>query len=569
MAASSSAGPPLPQPPTITHGDGGDRGDGCGSDDAASTLHLPSYAPSNVSRMPGDMDDLADDVDFVMKPDWGADGSCSIGEWDDHTSDDGEAAAASSFQGGTYGLLSANWGGKWKDPKLNDHMNKDLKTTPCQVLCLQEAEESLQDELGIPHVHDTGGGTGAEKLRSRFISIRGPESRATLMISARQSLVSGIRMLVFHRIKDGTYRVTGKSNKPAKNSSAVSRIMIASLKMRFARNRGGGDDEEDDSLDQLRVANVHLHFRTAKKELRSGATAWKRFWDLLARYMNEFCPTFLCGDFNMALFSVVPELRARGFQVNLAAWYCWQNDLDPNVRADSCAIFRIGPSQGIRLCFDASVFGFKSPTLPANCSMMMEIVRDKEGKVTDKRRHEVPQFELLGQGYYLESYRPLEATRKEQFVMWTFTPVFDDSSSAVADIIECAKSDKAMFPSGVDTSIGSGSWSWPESQISKQKLASYDLFDPDKTFFKRGAHMPLMVYIGGPSDSRRSPLAMKRRAANATKRGWTWQRRQTTKGGSDGRQHPKGKQKGSGKHSKGGGKDSKGGSRGGGKGNPW
>ena len=108
MAASSSAGPPLAQPPTITHGDGSDRGDGCGSDGAASSLELPSHAPSFASRMPGDMDDFEDDVEFVMKPDWGADCSCSVGEWDDKTSDDGEAAAASSFQGGTYGLLSAN-----------------------------------------------------------------------------------------------------------------------------------------------------------------------------------------------------------------------------------------------------------------------------------------------------------------------------------------------------------------------------------------------------------------------------------------------------------------------------
>ena len=160
--------------------------------------------------------------------------------------------------------------------------------------------------------------------------------------------------------------------------------------------------------------------------------------------MAEFRPRFLCGDFNMALFAVIPELRARGFQISLAAWYCWQNALETHVRADSCAIFRIGPCQGIRMCFDASVFRLPSPELPENCSMVMETVRDNEGKEIEKRPYAVPEFEV-GQGYPLVSYRPLAATRREQFVRWTFTPAFDAHSPAVAGIIRSATVDKAMF----------------------------------------------------------------------------------------------------------------------------
>ena len=73
--------------------------------------------------------------------------NCSIGVWDDQTSSGEQSSAESDFQGGTYGILSANWGGKWKDETLNNHMNEDLKKTPCQVLCLQEAEDSLRLEL--------------------------------------------------------------------------------------------------------------------------------------------------------------------------------------------------------------------------------------------------------------------------------------------------------------------------------------------------------------------------------------------------------------------------------------
>ncbi|MDA8609573.1 hypothetical protein N9L19_01505 [bacterium] len=112
------------------------------------------------------------------------------------------------------------------------------------------------------------------------------------------------------------------------------------------RGVDGGDAED---LDEINIANAHMHFRTAERELNSGAAAYKRFWDVLAKCMAEFRPTFFCGDFNMALFELTLELRARGFQISLAAWYCWQNDLEAHVRADSFAIVRIGHCQGIRM----------------------------------------------------------------------------------------------------------------------------------------------------------------------------------------------------------------------------
>ena len=176
----------------------------------------------------------------------------------------------------------------------------------------------------------------------------------------------------------------------------------------------------------------------------------------------------------------------------------------------------------------------------------------------------------------------MEPKRREQFVEWTLTPAFDALSPAVAGIIRSTKDDKAMFPFKVDTSIGSTSWSWPEGPLSKQKLASYELFDPDRELFKRGAHMPLMIYMGGSNEARRSKDALKRRAANAARRGWTWDKRQSTKVGDetrDGGDHPKGTQKGRWVHTHGDGEPSdgqrkggKGGTRGGGKSSaqwPW
>ena len=218
------------------------------------------------------------------------------------------------------------------------------------------------------------------------------------------------------------------------------------------------------------------------------------------------------------------------------------------MRSDSCAIFRLGPCQGIKMCFDASAFGLTSPELPSNCSMVMETLRDEDGKEIEKRRYLVPRFSCLGQGFPLTTYRPEHPQRREQFVLWTFTPVFDKDSPAVAGIMGMTRTRDA-FPFGVDTSIGSSSWSWPEAVPSKQKLASFIEFDPEEELFKRGAHAPLMIFLGAGSEVRRSKAAQQRRAANADRRGWTWERRQSTlKGKSKGK--GKGESKGKGKGGK-------------------
>jgi hypothetical protein len=197
-----------------------------------------------------------------------------------------------------------------------------------------------------------------------------------------------------------------------------------------------------------------------------------------------------------------------------------QKDYKAGTKADSCGIFSIGPCNGVRMCFDASVFGMQSPTLPPTCSMMMERLCDEHGKEIEKRRYPVPQF-TLGQGYLLDSYHPKDATRRAQWLEWSFTPVFDAKSPAVAGVIHKAQYDRAQFPFTPAISIGSASWSLPQGPVSKQKLPKYTLFDPQSHYFRSGAHMPLMIYVGGNSDGRRSKAANARRANRAAERGWT------------------------------------------------
>ena len=151
----------------------------------------------------------------------------------------------------------------------------------------------------------------------KLIIVRAPEREKTLMICAQRSMVLGIRILVFHRLYDGAY----KSNLNAYvrcRIHAMSRIMVASAKMRDSRIRGGGaDGDEDGEIYEITTCNVHLHHKTS-----TGRLGYNNFWDQLAKYLFIFRPRFLCGDFGKALFSVVLELRTLGFQINVAAWHC-------------------------------------------------------------------------------------------------------------------------------------------------------------------------------------------------------------------------------------------------------
>ena len=201
-----------------THGHGGDGGDEAsfdGDSDVASSFTLPSIAPTNASCMPGDLDDFDEHDDILWKPPWSDDLQCSDGVWGVGTRGGGEADAEKDEQdsghGGTYGLLSANWGGSWKDPALQDHMNRDIKSGPCQVLCLQEANEELLLYLRSP-LEDSAKEKRAEEPRpeGQFIGARSPDPKSSLMICARASLALGVRLLIFHRIYDGPYRATSK-----------------------------------------------------------------------------------------------------------------------------------------------------------------------------------------------------------------------------------------------------------------------------------------------------------------------------------------------------------------------
>ena len=534
--APAGGAPPCKAPP----GDAppGDAPPGCGltlvnnvhqaespiTDDDLASAHddgsLPSYAPSAIDI--GDVDAYATGAEILIRPEgphdmmvdgcWGTPGQKSEG------SEGGRV--------GTFGVLCGNWGGRWEDEERNDHVRVDLKSSPCNILLVQEVQKPLFEYLKSPGktgVNSTRGSgeTWARRPQSQWIGFRGPEQKVSLMTVGREGLVKGARLLFFRLRHDGVFtKKTKGKNCTRKEYKAVSRIMVVEFQMRFWCLHGSGGEEEG-----LVTINIHLHNMTAKKEIRDGSRSLKAFFDEVATYIIQFRARLLGGDFNMALWMVVPELRARGIQVNLAAWYPWQHATEVDVRSDSCGLFIIGPTVGIRKIYDCSLFKIEPPEIPSTWKPVPQIRKDDTGKEVDRQPWPVRVFNMIGSGFALTSYRPDVPARREEYVHWSFAPGIDPSSSAVADILERAQRDRATFPFPINTKIGEASWNWPAMPVSRQKLVDDNKFDPRAQMFKGGAHMPLMIFLGSSSAGRRTPAAQMRREERAERRGWGKERR--------------------------------------------
>ena len=164
----------------------------------------------------------------------------------------------------------------------------------------------------------------------------------------------------------------------------------------------------------------------------------------------------------------------------------------------------------------------------ADNSMVMEILRDDTGKELSQKRFDVAEITEKGQGFELSCYMPDSDAMKAKFVDMTFevqAPSEYQHSAVVevrADMKQ--KAEVAGFPC-VDFTTGETSWDWSHMPICKQKLVKIEKFDPFKKFSKKGARMPLMVFIGDKGKNRRTHEGRARRDVKADERGWHAEKR--------------------------------------------
>ena len=156
------------------------------------------------------------------------DGISSSGTWETHKT------CGSGDHCGRLGLYMANWGANWTNKETQDHMLRDVKSSPRHILCLQECTQELQEYLELPAERPATEPTQRSEEESKFLVVRGPEAES-LTISVRESVVNGLRLNYYYSSRDGIY------TRKQKEEMACSRIMIATAQFRYYRLRGRGD----------------------------------------------------------------------------------------------------------------------------------------------------------------------------------------------------------------------------------------------------------------------------------------------------------------------------------------
>ena len=70
----------------------------------------------------------------------------------------------------------ANWGNHWSTRELQDHMLRDVKSSPCHILCLQEAEADPMECLERPPAKCGVERTVRTGNEGKFVGARGSEA---------------------------------------------------------------------------------------------------------------------------------------------------------------------------------------------------------------------------------------------------------------------------------------------------------------------------------------------------------------------------------------------------------
>jgi len=222
------------------------------------------------------------------------------------------------------------------------------------------------------------------------------------------------------------------------------------------------------------VVSAHMHHLTAKKE-KGFAKAHENWWMELALIIRKCGACLLGGDFNMSALVVPERLQFYGIEAIPLAWYAWTSEDAPDeVKLDSLGLFALGRVPKVRLALNPAAMW--EPTCVSH----------------------LPRWRS-GQGYALASYLGGSNAAKKAFAgPWFFELHPEEHERWMNEQREKFEAGSPDFVSGFFSR-------------SRQKLVSKLMWDHDDALWSRGAHMPLMVFIG--LEGHRSDEAKLRRAA--------------------------------------------------------
>ena len=397
---------------------------------------------------------------------------------------------------GEISILSGNFGAERSDRRKREYTRENLKASPATIIGLQEAEDGVAQILGSPV--PVGGGAAAstvvgqasdlptaeahavagqavgcrdisERPQARFLVIMGEEFGTTCLTAVRATMASEINRLKWWWRFDGTWTDHGQRR------NARSRVLITEINWR----------RRTALMDKLVHANVHLHHKTAKKHT-GFAEAHQTFWKELYAMIVLHEVNIMSGDFNMSVFLVISILRSMGLIIDLGAIYPWKQTNRERPFSDSCAIFLIGGCQRISLqCSLASYSDHGGGSGSASGSAQVAPADAEQGGGSNQ---ELAVFNK-GQGYDLTAFLPSD--RK------AFAKVLEEMFTVSTDIDPALNTSPHLLPK------------W------KQKLVQRTMFDPNDEFFRSGAHMPLLGFLG--NNSNRSAVKLREREKRAMK----------------------------------------------------
>ena len=223
---------------------------------------------------------------------------------------------------GNIGWLFGNWAQRPRSLDMREHMETALKTKNAQVIGLAECEaetELMLRQVGRPGDSDAPEHSLQSRASYEYLTIRGSE-KCSVMIGLRKDMGSHLRLLCFFFLDEEARRQLQetyvRSHQPpvaAKKQKSYSRCLIAEVTM----------DNVIGFLGQTHsVMAMHLHHHMANNHWPAKL---KEFWSWLAEKLREYNVKVMMGDFNMALFEVVPQLRSRGVNIDMVAWYPWKS----------------------------------------------------------------------------------------------------------------------------------------------------------------------------------------------------------------------------------------------------
>ena len=189
----------------------------------------------------------------------------------------------------------------------------------------------------------------------------------------------------------------------------------------------------------------------------------KTFWDHLGHLCRDHRVSFLAGDFNMALFATPRQMGARYIEARCWGPYAWRTTsgmgavagstppaVAGEVRFDSMGLFAIGAAPSVAPWLSTQVLA---------------------GVHTEKRLECFPK----GQGYEAKSY-----------------------VGGIERVEDCLTTRGDSTNKMSAPTHGDGDDPPPHPHI-KQKPINHNIWDTGDAFFRAGAHMPLLFFIGDRS----------------------------------------------------------------------